>query len=243
MLAAGAIPLFLAALGYGIGMKTIHGLALWLGAFCLLWLAAASIAMKQIEGSPFKMTSWNLFRVESVLLVVLAWAIERDPESYVTVIAILISLPLWISHVVRISTLLAWPPGRWLLPIAHVDVGLATIDEPWVSESRRWARRPLARRIIAVGESGSVPLEMVLFGLRHENMDYLAIHLVHPSGAIIDPFVGPSVGDTVPFKKLGPIFADVPSVVAIREFFGSPPLSPVVADWPSSLDSIATEEE
>ncbi len=243
LLAAGGIPLFLAAIGHGIGMKTIYGIALWFAAFGLLWLGTVGIALNQVEGSPSKMLIWNLFRIESILLVVLAWAIHRDPESYVTVMALLISLPLWVSHVVRIATLLAWPPGRWLLPIAHVDIGLGSMDEPWVAESRRWARRPLARRTIPVGESGGISLEMVLFGVRHENLDYLAIHLVHPSGVLIDPFVGPNIGETVPFPKLGPIFADVPNVVRIREFFGEPPVSPVVADWPSALDLKVGEEE
>mgnify|MGYP001388496939 CR=1 FL=1 len=47
LLAAGGIPLFLAAIGYGIGMKTIHGIALWFGGFGLLWLGAVGISMNQ----------------------------------------------------------------------------------------------------------------------------------------------------------------------------------------------------
>lgn len=243
MLAAGGIPLFLESIGYGIGMQTIHGLGLWLGAFILILLSAFSISMHQVEGSPLQMLSWNLVRIETVLLGVLTWAIHSNPSGFQTTVALLISLPLWLSFVVRISTVLAWPAGRWLLPIAHVDIGLSELEDSWVAESRRWARRPLARRKISANQSGTVAFEMVLFGIRQENLDYLAIHLVHPSGAILDPFVGPSIGDTVPFKKLGPMFSDVPYVVSVREFFGSPPVSPVVATWPSSLDSLVTEEE
>jgi len=235
LLAAGGAPLILDALGYGIGLQTSYGVGLWIGAFFLLLLSCASIAMNQVEGSPLKMIAWNIARIETVLLTVLTWAIYKHPTQPVALVALLISIPLWLSYVVRISTLLAWPPGRWLLPIAHVDIGLSSIEEPWIAESRRWARRPLARRLVHSGETGGANLEVVLFGLRHDNMDYLAIHLIHPSGAILDPFVGPTVGDTVPFKKLGPMFSDVPNVVRVREFFGSPPVSPVVADWSSEL--------
>jgi hypothetical protein len=43
------------------------------------------------------------------------------------------------------------------------------------------------------------------------------------------------VGDTVPFPRLGPSFADVPNVSSIMEFIDGPPVSPVVADWPASM--------
>ena len=243
LLAAGGIPLMLAALGHGIGMDIRLGLGLWVGAFVLLWLGALNLAQKQIEGSTSKMLMWNLFRIETVLLAVLAWVIHHETVGFVAIIALLISIPLWLSHVVRIATLLAWPSGRWILPIAHVDVGLASLSEPWIAESRRWARRPLARRKIPVGETGATELEMVLFGVRHENLDYLAMHLVHPSGALLDPFVGPTVGDTIPFEKLGPIFADVPPVITVREFFGYPPVSPVVTPWPASIETGKYSEE
>jgi hypothetical protein len=136
---------------------------------------------------------------------------------------------------VRIATVLAWPPGRWLLPIAHVDIGLSSIDFDWVAESKRWARRPLARRTISAGDIADVSFELILFGLREGNQDFIAVHLVHPSGIILDPFVGPSVNHGVPFQRLGPIFADVPNVATIRDRIGSPPVSPVVAEWPQVM--------
>ena len=136
---------------------------------------------------------------------------------------------------VRIATVLAWPAGRWLLPIAHVDVGLSNLDEGWVAESRRWARRPLARRKVEAGEVGDTRMELVLFGVRHENQDFIAIHFVHPSGVIMDPFVRNPVGSEVPFSRLGPIFADVPHVTGSWTLLEQPPVRPVVAEWPAQM--------
>jgi hypothetical protein len=235
LLAAGGIPLLLALMGSGIGMEPRLGIGLVLASFGLLWMGASRCAARQIEGAPLRMLAWNLTRIETALLVVIAWTIDRDPTGPPAALALLITLPLWLSQLVRIATLFAWPAGRWLLPVAHVDVGLASIDERWVTESRRWARRPLARRAIPSGETGGAALELVLFGLRHGSVDFIAVHLVHPSGALLDPFVAPTVGDTVPFPRLGPSFADVPNVSSIMEFIDGPPVSPVVADWPASM--------
>ena len=235
LLAAGLIPMLLHAIGHGIGMDLRLGLSLWLGSFFLLWLSASLISLNQTEGSPAKMWLWNTVRIETILLGVLVWVVYSEPVGSLAVVAMLISLPLWMSHMVRIATLLAWPSGRWLLPIAHVDIGLSSIDAEWTSESKRWARRPLARREISSGEMGDTRLEMVLFGVREGNQDFIAIHLVHPSGAIIDPFVGPSIGHSTPFPRLGPTFSDVPNVVSIQEQIGHPPVTPVVAEWPTHL--------
>ena len=242
-LSAGLIPMLLHALGHGIGMDLRLGIGLFIGAFVLLWLAASMISLNQTEGSPAKMLMWNLVRIETILLGVLVWIIYNQPIGSLAVLAMLISIPLWLSHVVRIATLLAWPPGRWLLPIAHVNVGLSSIDSEWVSESKRWARRPLARRQISSGEMGDTRLELVLFGVREGNQDFIAIHLNHPSGSIIDPFVGPSIGHSIPFARLGPAFADVPSVAGIRERIGLPPVSPVIAEWPTELIPSWNQEE
>jgi hypothetical protein len=235
LLAAGLIPMLLHAIGHGIGMDLRLGLSLWLGSFFLLWLSASLISLNQTEGSPTKMWLWNTVRIETILLGVLVWVVYSEPVGSLAVVAMLISLPLWMSHMVRIATLLAWPSGRWLLPIAHVDIGLSSIDAEWTSESKRWARRPLARREISSGEMGDTRLAMVLFGVREGNQDFIAMHLVHPSGVIIDPFVGPSIGHSIPFPGLGPTFADVPNVVAIQEQIGHPPVTPVVAQWPTHL--------
>jgi hypothetical protein len=242
-LAAGLIPMFLNAIGNGIGMDLRLAVGLFLGAFFLLWLAAVGHSFNQVEGSPAKMLMWNLVRIETVLLTVLVWIMLNQPVGNLAVLAVLISIPLWLSHLVRISTLLGWPQGRWLLPIAHVNIGLSTIDEKWVSESKRWARRPLARRKIESGEVGETQMELVLFGLREDNQDFIAVHLVHPSGVILDPFVGPEIQQNMLFSRLGPIFADIPSVVAVREQIGTPPVSPVVAEWPSNLVTIFDQEE
>ena len=235
LLAAGLIPLLLHAFGHGIGMDLRLGLSLWLGSFFLLWLSASLISLNQTEGSPARMWLWNTARIETILLGVLGWVGYSEPVGILAVGAMLISLPLWSSHLVRIATLLAWPTGRWLLPISHVDIGLSSIDAEWTSESKRWARRPLARRQIRSGEMGDTRLEMILFGVREGNQDFIAMHLVHPSGTIIDPFVGPSIGNGIPFPRLGPTFADVPNSASIRELIGSPPVSPVVGEGPPHL--------
>ena len=239
--AAGLIPLLLDALGHGIGMDTRLGIGLLVGGFVLLWIAASMISLNQTEGSPLKMLMWNVVRIESVLLCVLGWIVNNQPTGHLAILALLISVPLWLSHLVRIATLLAWPAGRWLLPIAHVDIGLSSIDAEWESESKRWARRPLARRKITSGEVGMTRFEMVLFGVREDNQDFIAIHFVHPSGTILDPFVAPTIGRHSPFSRLGPIFGDVPTVALIRDRIGNPPVSPVVAEWPAHL--ISSEEE
>ena len=243
LLAAGFIPLCLHALGHGVGMDIRLGLGLLVGSFLLLWFGSTLFSLKQIEGSPTKMLMWNLLRIESVLLCVLVWVIDNEPVGYLSILALVISIPLWFSHLVRNATLLAWPMGRWLLPIAHVDVGLSTIDSDWVSESKRWARRPLARRNISSGVMGETRMELILFGVRHDNQDFLAIHLIHPSGVIIDPFVAPTIGQSTVFSRLGPIFSDVPNVASIRDQMSSPPVSPVVAEWPSHLIQEWEEEE
>ena len=90
---------------------------------------------------------------------------------------------------------------------------------------------------------GDTRLEMVLFGVREGNQDFIAMHFVHPSGIIIDPFVGPSIGHSIPFSGLGPTFADVPNVVAIQEQIGMPPVTPVIAEWPTHLVPGWMEEE
>ena len=243
LLAAGLIPMLLHAFGHGIGMDLRLGISLWLGSFFLLWLSASLISLNQTEGSPAKMWLWNTVRIETILLGVLVWVVYSEPIGSLAVVAMLISLPLWLSHMVRIATLFAWPPGRWLLPIAHVNIGLSNIDSNWTSESKRWARRPLARRKIRSGEMGDTRLEMVLFGVREGNQDFIAMHFVHPSGIIIDPFVGPSIGHSIPFSGLGPTFADVPNVVAIQEQIGPPPVTPVIAEWPTHLVPGWMEEE
>ena len=243
LLAAGLIPMLLHAFGHGIGMDLRLGISLWLGSFFLLWLSASLISLNQTEGSPAKMWLWNTVRIETILLGVLVWVVYSEPIGSLAVVAMLISLPLWLSHMVRIATLFAWPPGRWLLPIAHVDIGLSNIDSTWASESKRWARRPLARRKIRSGEMGDTRLEMVLFGVREGNQDFIAMHFVHPSGIIIDPFVGSSIGHSIPFSGLGPTFADVPNVVAIQEQIGPPPVTPVIAEWPTHLVPGWMEEE
>lgn len=242
-LAAGLIPMFLNAIGNGIGMDSRLAVGLFLGAFILLWLAAVNHSLNQIEGSPVKMLMWNLFRIESILLVVLVWIMVNQPVGNLAVLAVLISIPLWLSHLVRIATLFGWPAGRWLLPIAHVNIGLSTIDEKWVAESKRWARRPLARRQIESGEISDTRMELVLFGVREGNQDFISVHLVHPSGVILDPFVGPSIRQNMLFSRLGPIFSDIPSVLAVREKMGNPPVSPVVAEWPVNLTPISDQEE
>ena len=243
LLAAGGIPLLLNAIGHGIGMELRLGLSLWIGAFFLLWLSASLISLNQTEGSAAKMWIWNIVRIETLLLGVLVWVIYTEPVGSLAVVALLISIPLWTSHLVRIATLLAWPSGRWLLPIAHVDIGLSNIDSEWTSESKRWARRPLARRNVSSGEMGDTRFELILFGVREGNQDFIAFHFVHPSGAILDPFVGPSIGQSIPFPRLGPIFADVPNSASIQEGIGDPPVSPVVAEWPSELIPGWAEEE
>ncbi len=242
-LAAGLIPLMLNALGHGIGMDLRLGIGLFVGAFVLLWWSASMISLTQIEGSPAKMMMWNIIRIETVLLGVLTWIVYNQPVGSLAVMAMIISIPLWLSHLVRIATLLAWPPGRWLLPIAHVNIGLSSLGSEWMAESKRWARRPLARRQIESGEMGDTRLEMILFGVREGNQDFIAIHLVHPSGSIIDPFVGPSVGHNRLFSRLGRTFADVPNVVSIRERIGPPPVSPVIAEWPTNMRSCWNQEE
>lgn len=243
LLSAGVIPIFLHAIGHGIGMDLQLSLGLFFGAFVLLWLGASRISLNQTEGSPIKMLMWNIIRIETVLLGVLIWVVYNQPLGHLPILAVLISIPLWLSQVVRIATLLAWPPGRWLLPVAHVDVGLSNIDSRWISESKRWARRPLARRQIPAGEVGETRLELVLFGVREANQDFIAIHLVHPSGSILDPFVGPSIGHSMLFARIGRTFADIPSIVSIREQVGDPPVSPVIAEWPSNLIPISDQEE
>ena len=243
LLSAGIIPIFLDAIGHGIGVDLQLSLGLFFGAFLLLWLGASRIALTQTEGSPGKMLMWNLIRIETVLLCVLIWVVYNQPIGYLPILVVLISIPLWLSYVVRIATLLAWPPGRWLLPVAHVDVGLATIGPEWVSESKRWARRPLARRQIPSGDVGETRFELVLFGVREGNQDFIAIHFVHPSGSILDPFVGPSIGHNMLFSRVGRTFADVPSIVSIREQIGDPPVSPVVAEWPPNLVPLSDQEE
>ncbi len=242
LLSAGLIPIYLHAIGHGIGMDLQLSLGLFFGSFLLLWLGAFRISLNQTEGSPGKMLMWNLIRIETVLLCVLIWVVYNQPVGHLPIMAMLISIPLWLSYVVRIATLLAWPPGRWLIPIAHVDVGLSTIDSGWVSESKRWARRPLARRHIPSGDVGETSFELVLFGVREGNQDFIAIHFVHPSGSILDPFVGPSIGHNMLFSRLGRTFADVPSVGSIRQQIGDPPVSPVVAEWPPNLVPISEEE-
>lgn len=234
-LAAGSIPLFLEAIGQGIGMSAYLAFGLWFAGFGLLWLGAIQAAMQQVEGSVVKMISWNFIRIETLLMGVLSWALLNQPSDSIVLFALLISIPLWFSYLVRIATVLAWPAGRWLLPIAHVDVGLSNLDEEWIAESRRWARRPLARRKVEAGEVGDTGMELVLFGVRHENQDFIAIHFVHPSGVIMDPFVRKPVGSEVPFSRLGPIFADVPHVTGSWTLLEEPPVHPVVADWPAQM--------
>ena len=85
--------------------------------------------MQQVEGSVVKMMSWNFIRIETLLMGVLSWAFLNQPSDSIVLFALLISIPLWFSYLVRIATVLAWPAGRWLLPIAHVDVGLSNLDE------------------------------------------------------------------------------------------------------------------
>ena len=234
-LAAGAIPMFLDAIGYGIGMDSNLALGLWLTAFGLLLLGAIRAAMQQVEGSVGKMLLWNLLRIETILFGVLTWVFYNQTSSSIVLMATLISIPLWFSYQVRIATALAWPAGRWLIPISHVDVGLSKLENGWIAESKRWARRPLARRKVESGEVGDTWMEVVLFGVRHENQDFIAVHFVHPSGIIMDPFVRKPVGKEILFSQLGPIFADVPNVSAIWALFDSPPVSPAIADWPQEM--------
>ena len=234
-LAAGSIPLFLEAIGQGIGMNNNLAFGLWLAGFTLLWIGAIQAAMQQVEGSVVNMMTWNFVRIETLLMGVLSWVFLNQPSSSIVLFALFISIPLWFSYLVRIATVLAWPAGRWLLPIAHVDIGLSNLDESWVAESRRWARRPLARRIVESGEVGDTRMELVLFGVRHENQDFIAIHFVHPSGVIMDPFVRNPVGIRVPFSRLGPIFSDVPHVTGSWRLLEHPPVKPVIAEWPSEM--------
>ncbi|MEE2758531.1 MAG: hypothetical protein VYA86_00955 [Candidatus Thermoplasmatota archaeon] len=234
-LAAGSIPLFLDAIGSGIGMSNNLALGLWFTAFLLLWFGAIQASMQQTEGSVAKMVVWIFVRIESLLLAVLGWVFHNHPSNSIVLIGLLISIPLWLSYLVRIATVLAWPAGRWLIPIAHVNIGLSSLENGWVAESKRWARRPLARRKIEAGEVGDTRMELVLYGVRHENHDFVAIHFVHPSGVIMDPFVRKPVGSDVPFSRLGPIFSDVPHVTGSWTILDTPPVSPVIADWPSEM--------
>ena len=64
-LAAGSIPLFLEAIGHGIGMSPYLAFTLWFAGFGLLWLGAIQAAMQQVEGSVVKMMSWNFIRIET----------------------------------------------------------------------------------------------------------------------------------------------------------------------------------
>ncbi len=232
---AGSIPIFLEAIDSGIGMSNQLAFGLWLAAFGLLWLGAIQAAMKQVEGSVVKMIMWNFFRIETLLMAVLSWVFLNQPSNSIVLFALLISIPLWFSYLVRIATVLAWPAGRWLIPIAHVDVGLSNLESDWVAESRRWARRPLARRKLESGVVGDTRMELVLFGVRHENHDFIAIHYVHPSGVIMDPFVRNPVGSQVPFSRLGPIFSDVPHVTGSWTLLEDPPVAPVAAEWPAEM--------
>ena len=234
-LAAGSIPLFLEAIGFGIGMSKNLAFGLWITAFGLLWFGAIQASMQQTEGSVGKMIVWNFVRIETALMGVLSWVLLNQPSDSITLFALLISLPLWLSYLVRIATVLAWPAGRWLLPIAHVDVGLSSLELGWVAESKRWARRPLARRKVEAGEVGDTAMELVLFGVREGNQDFISIHFVHPSGVIMDPFVRKPVGSEVPFSRLGPIFSDVPHVTGSWALLEYPPVDPVVTDWPSEM--------
>ena len=234
-LAAGSIPLFLEAIGQGIGMSNNLAFGLWLTGFALLWIGAIQAAMQQVEGSVVKMVTWNFVRIETLLMCVLSWVFLNQPSGSVVLFALLISVPLWFSYLVRIATVLAWPAGRWLLPIAHVDVGLSNLDGSWVAESKRWARRPLARRTVESGEVGDTSMELVLFGVRHQNQDFIAIHFVHPSGVIMDPFVQNPVGSRIPFSRLGPIFSDVPHVTGSWGLLEHPPVNPVATEWPSEM--------
>ena len=108
-------------------MSPYLAFGLWFAGFGLLWLGAIQAAMQQVEGSVVKMMSWNFVRIETLLMGVLSWAFLNQPSDSIVLFALLISIPLWFSYLVRIATVLAWPAGRWLLPIAHVDVDCQTL--------------------------------------------------------------------------------------------------------------------
>ena len=234
-LVAGIIPILLDGMGSGIGVPLWLSLGMWVGSFILLWISAFFQAFNQIEGSMMKMALWIFIRVETILLCGLFWLVYSESGGWIDILSVSISIVIWLSNLVRIATLFAWPSGRWLLPIAHVDIGLSAIDEPWVSESKRWARRPLAHRHIKSGEVGPTSFVLNLYGVREDGQDYIALHVIHPSGYLLDPFVGPSVGNHSPFTRLGMIFADMPNSASLNESIGQPPVTPVVARWPDKM--------
>ena len=81
---------------------------------------------------------------------------------------------------------------------------------------------------------GTLEWSLVLFGVRHENQDFIAIHFVHPSGVIMDPFVRNPVGSEVPFSPR-PHLCRCAACHGQLDVVGTTPVHPVVAEWPAQM--------
>ena len=218
-------------------------MAIWMASLPLLWAGGLRAANSQVEGSSGKMLAWLALRIDTVLWILIVLVGEASAGDGPVVAALVLAVMVWTIQMVRIATLLAWPAGRWLLPIAHVDIGLEKLGGDWHAESRRWARRPLARRRLHVDVTGGAPIDVVLFGVQNEGVDFLAVHAVHPSGRILDPFVSTPAGAACPFPSLGPVVSDVPADLALEVAMIEPPLTPVAAPWPDSMDVSPPSDE
>jgi hypothetical protein len=219
-------------------------MAMWMATLPLLWAGGLRAASAQVEGSPGKMLAWLVLRIDTVVWILIVLVGEASAGDGVVLAALALALLVWTIQMVRIATLLAWPASRMLLPIAHVDIGLDKLESAgWQVSSRRWARRPLARRRLQVDVTGAAAIDVVLFGVRIEGVDFLAVHAVHPSGRILDPFVTSPAGADNPFPSLGPVVSDVPADLVLAVELRKPPLTPVASPWPESMDISSSHDE
>ena len=126
---------------------------------------------------------------------------------------------LWWVILREIANALAYHPGRWLLPIAHVDIGLESLPEGWRMVARRFGRRPLAEADLGGG------WRLVLYGMQHAGIAFVALWLAHPCGRLIDPFSEPQLIGQPSRRHLAR---------ALRGL-ATPPVEPIRGAWPASM--------
>lgn len=215
------LPLFIGDLGPNQQMVLI----VLLGAHFLLLIAPLVFDASRVEhGDVAKAVTWVIrqpFVLAQIALSILGVAMMGAGDlGLVALPFFLAAIVLWWVMIRAIANAMAWPAGRWLFPIAHVDIGLESLPEGWRMVSRRFGRRPLADADLGGG------WRLVLYGLSHAGTDFVALWMAHPCGRLVDPFTTPQL--------IGKPADQAFHRRALRGL-AQPPVNPIKGDWPASM--------
>lgn len=99
------------------------------------------------------------------------------------------------------------PSNRWLLPFDVTDWENVTLSQEWEKDSNRWRNGPLAHH--------KEETNLRLYGISRGKYRFIALHYIHDSGWLNDPFSNSAENN-----------------LDIQQYLENPPLDECTLSWP-----------